>query len=156
VDVIPTIRTSAGPALLMLKATYEVFDSQTGLGAVLTSGLPARRAALAPQGLAAGQIMRLIVTSIPPDPCLAALSFADSSGNPLGTTLQVDLTPGQSKALELVGPPNLQAGQRIEVKPLVTLTAARCLRPRHGSHVDLSERGIAITRGRLGRWWLTN
>jgi hypothetical protein len=94
VDVIPTIRTSAGPALLMLKATYEVFDSQTGLGAVLTSGLPARRAALAPQGLAAGQIMRLIVTSIPPDPCLAALSFADSSGNPLGTTLQVDLTPG--------------------------------------------------------------
>lgn len=118
-DVIPMVSLPPGQAVSTLQLTSEVFDSQTSLGAVLIP--PSLRSTLAPQGLAAGQTMRLIATAVAPGPCVATLSFAGSDGSPIGPTLQVDLMAGQSDSLDFASPESLQPGQRIEVQPKVTL-----------------------------------
>jgi hypothetical protein len=38
-------------------------------------------------GLAAGQVVRLTTTALPPDPCDAMLSFANAQGFPVGPSL---------------------------------------------------------------------
>jgi hypothetical protein len=79
-------RTAAsGAQLPAVQISAEVFDNQTGFGAVLstTNGFVAQPSSLAPQGLAGGQIMRLIATAFSTDPCSATLSFADGPGKPV-------------------------------------------------------------------------
>ena len=63
-DVFPVITTATGEPPPAVQITTEVFDSQTGFGVALTSsGLSAPPPSLAPQGLAGGQVMRLIATA---------------------------------------------------------------------------------------------
>jgi hypothetical protein len=88
------------------------------------------------QGLALGQVLRLNVVAyppnpaFPPDPCVAALSFADRNGNAVGPATAVSLNPGHSASLDLttsvvvtsLGTSSFALfGQRAEVRPLVTL-----------------------------------
>jgi hypothetical protein len=125
-NVLPVVSAPAGQTLPGLQVTTEVFDSQSGFGALLTTEdeLAPAPASLAPQGLAGSQTMRLIATAFPPVPCAGTLTFADSKGNPIGPSLQVNLSPGQSALLDLNGSVlGLQPGQRIEVQPRVTVQA---------------------------------
>ena len=120
----PVITAPPGTLLPPLQFTTEVFDSQTGYGAVLatTSPIVPPPSSLAPQGLAGGQIMRLIATAFQPSACVAVLSFADSNGHLIGSTLDVNLAPGNSKTLDLYASSlTLPNGQRVEVQPMITL-----------------------------------
>lgn len=122
--VIPVVSAPPGTLLPAIQFTGEVYDVLTGFGGVLTTanGLFPPPAALGPQGLAAGQIMRLIATAYPPVPCVATLSFANSEGVAIGPSMQVNLSPGQSQLLELTSASlNLSFGKRMLVQPLVTL-----------------------------------
>jgi hypothetical protein len=125
-NVLPLVSAPAGQSLPGFRVTTEVFDGQSGFGALLTTEneLGQAPSSLAPQGLAGGQTMRLIATGYPPTACVATLSFADSTGNPIGPALQVNLSPGQSMPLDLNSSVlGLQPGRRIEVQPKVTLQA---------------------------------
>lgn len=125
-NLLPAISAPAGQTLPAVQLTAEVFDSQSGFGALLAAenGLAPAPASLGPQGLAGGQTMRLIATAYPPNPCTGTLSFADSKGNPIGPSLPVNLSPGQSAPLDLYSSVlGLQTRQRIEVQPMVTLQA---------------------------------
>jgi hypothetical protein len=88
------------------------------------------------QGLALGQVLRLNVAAYPPnpayppDPCVASLGFADRNGNAVGPVTTVGLNPGQSASLDLnsstvitkLGTSSFALfGQRVEVRPVVTL-----------------------------------
>jgi hypothetical protein len=126
-NVLPVVSAPAGQTLPPLQVTTEVFDGQSGFGALLSTEneLAAAPPSLAPQGLAGGQSMRLIATAYPPNACAATLSFADSKGNPTGTSLQVNLRPGQSVPLDFNSSIlSLQPGQRIEVQPKVMVQSS--------------------------------
>jgi hypothetical protein len=88
------------------------------------------------QGLALGQVLRLNVAAYPPnpayppDPCIASLGFADRNGNAVGPVTTVGLNPGQSASLDLNSSTVIKNlgissfalfGQRVEVRPVVTL-----------------------------------
>jgi hypothetical protein len=122
--VIPVVSAPPGTLLPAIQFTGEVYDALTGFGEVLTTanGLFPPPAALGPQGLAAGQIMRLVAAAFPPVPCVGTLSFANSEGVAIGPSMQVNLSPGQSQSLELTSASlNLSFGKRVMVQPLVTL-----------------------------------
>lgn len=75
-------------------------------------------------GLVRGQTLQLNIVAYPPDPCFATLGFQDVNGNAVGTTSSVTLQGGQSASLTLNGNSLTNvAGQRVEVQPVVTLTA---------------------------------
>jgi hypothetical protein len=75
-------------------------------------------------GLVRGQSVQLNISAYPPEPCFATLGFQDANGNPVGTTMNVTLQPGQSASLALNGNTLTSvAGQRVQVQPTVTLTA---------------------------------
>ena len=124
--VFPVITPATPGALLPpIQVTTEVFDSRSGLGAVLATapGISPPNPTLAPQGLGVGQTMRVTATAFLPDPCMATISFTDANGAPVGPNLSVNLAPGQSKALDLPGSllPAVQNGEHVEVRPVVTL-----------------------------------
>lgn len=130
VDVIPVVSAPEGQLLPAVQMTVEVFDRLTGYGAVLTSvnGLAPPPATLAPQGLAAGQTMRLTATAwppnpiYPPEPCNATLSFVNSEGVAIGPSVSVNLSPGQSQSLDLKSAAlNVTLGHPMLVQPVVTL-----------------------------------
>jgi hypothetical protein len=123
-EIVPVVSAPQGQLLPAVQLTAEVFDRLTGFGGVLTTvnGLAPPPASLAPQGLAGEQIMRLVVSAIPPDPCVATLSFANSQGAAIGPNVAVNLSPGQSTTLDLTSAAlNLKFGQQMVVQPLVTL-----------------------------------
>jgi len=126
-NVVPVLSV-ADPLAPPLRITTEVFDWLSGFGGVLTTTdqTAPPPSQLAPQGLADGQVMRLIATAGSPNPCIATLSFADKNGAPIGTSAQVNLTPGQSsQPLDLSATTlGLRFGQRAEVQPMVQLPAA--------------------------------
>ncbi len=122
--VIPVVSAPAGQVLPPLQSTTEVLDSLTRFGAVLTTatGLAAPPASFSPQGLAAGQVMRLTATAYPPDPCDATLSFVNAQGVPVGPSLTVNLSPGQSQSLDLTSAMlNVPLGKSVLVQPIVAL-----------------------------------
>ena len=126
VNVVPTVSVG-DPLAPPLRITVEVFDKLTGFGGVLatTDETAPPPSQLAPQGLADGQVMRLIATAGSPNPCIATLSFADANGAPIGTSAQVNLSPGQSQPLDLSAATlGLRFGQRTEVQPMVQIPAA--------------------------------
>jgi hypothetical protein len=65
------------------------------------SFLTLRPASFSPQGLAGGQIMRLTAAAYSPDPCNATLGFVNRVGAPIGSTVIVNLSPGQLQSLDL-------------------------------------------------------
>ena len=62
--------------------------------------------------------MRVNVVAFPPDPCIGQVSFTDKNGNPIGSTLPVNLSPGTGTSLDLNADTlRLRLGQSIEVQP---------------------------------------
>ena len=124
-EVVPVVSPIQGQSLPPLQMTVEVMDRLSGYGTVYTTmtGLFAL-SALAPQGLAGGQVMRVTATAYPPDPCSATLSFANALGSAIGPALTVNLAPGHSQSLDLTGAMlNLGAGSSAVVQPMVALQA---------------------------------
>ena len=109
-----------------IRSSAEVFDNQLGFGTLFVPGAESLPAApvFAPQGLAGGQTMRLHVFSTASTPCVATLGFLDNNGAPIGPTMPVNLSGGQSASLDLNSNAlNMPAGAqgRIELLPQVTL-----------------------------------
>jgi hypothetical protein len=110
----------------LIRSSAEVFDNTLGFGTLFVLGTESLPAApvFAPQGLAGGQTMRLHVFSTDSTPCVATLGFLDINGAPVGPTMPVNLSGGQSAALDLNSSSlNIPAGVqgRIELLPQVTL-----------------------------------
>jgi hypothetical protein len=120
--VLPRISAVPGAYLPPLLVSMETFDNATGFGSVLkTASTGSGAPQFGVQGIAGGQVMRLIATDITRDRCLATLSFNNRNGNPVGSSLNVYLSPGQRETLDLdAGVLGLQSGQRTEVHPVVT------------------------------------
>ncbi len=134
IEVVPVVTqlpsaTGAPPGAVQVQASVEVIDFFTGFGTVFTPAPafppgPADAAGLVPQGVAAGQTMRLNVLALPPNPCDAILSFADQNGNPVGPNQQVSLNPGTGASLDLdANTLGLRLAQRAEIQPMVVPTA---------------------------------
>lgn len=112
-------------------ATTEVFDNLTGYtrvainaNRVLKDPGPAQQPAGPGQiGIGLFETARLNVTGVSPNSCIGQVSFTDAIGNALGSTLSVNLGPGQSTSLDLNG--NMlvrRIGQRVQVQPVLTIT----------------------------------
>jgi hypothetical protein len=120
-DGLPSIAAGSTPGVFIPEGT-EVFDATTGVSRVLYPGDTAFAAhpTFAFQGLASGETMQLIVSAFPNTGCSATLGFTDINGNPVGSTKQINLQPGQSDSLELhAATLGLAPGQRAEIQPLV-------------------------------------
>jgi hypothetical protein len=144
----PLVTFPQGASIVSLNATTEIFEGQTGIGRVLTTttSFPAAPT-FSPQGLAGGQVLRMIASSYPPDPCSATLHFTGHDGIAVGPSMQVTLSPGQSQALDLDGNVlGLQAGMRAEIQPMVTLPAAQT------SACAVSVQAIDKTTGQTGTY----
>jgi hypothetical protein len=95
--------------------------------------------------------MRITVFAHPPNPCVATLGFADSNGAPIGPTLPVNLSGGQSASLILnfdtLGRPPGAAG-RVEIQPLVTLAPSAAGAAPKGNACPAS---VSVVDNLLGR-----
>jgi hypothetical protein len=130
-EILPVVAPPAGSVGFNgeIRSSVEVFDVATGFGSVFVVGSETLPEApiFAPQALASGQNMRLNVFSVDSTPCVATLGFLDSNGTPIGPTMPVTLSGGQSASLDLnsasLGIPSGAPG-RIELQPQVTLGSA--------------------------------
>lgn len=130
VEVQPTIVTEGTYPPTSCIASAEVMDNLLGITWVAVGG----SVGYPPQpwfgmlDLNWFQTARLNVVAYPPDPCIGQLSFANSSGTPVGKTLSVNLNPGQAAFLELPGsvlyPPEPLGFPPVPVHPMVTLASA--------------------------------
>jgi sugar lactone lactonase YvrE len=124
----PVVTSPAGAPAAgeTIEASVEVFDTANGIGSVFgraAHSIPAAPS-FVPQGLPYGQTMRIAALAPPDSPCDALLTFADTNGNPIGPTKNVNLNPGQIATLDFnANSITGQAGQRIEVQPMITLRA---------------------------------
>jgi len=85
-------------------------------------------------GLTVFETARLNVVAYPPNPCIGTLSFANSSGGPVGKPLDVDLAPGQAAFTDLPGSELVSMlGQRAEIQPMMTLSTGGLVNPVTGN-----------------------
>jgi hypothetical protein len=129
VELLPTVVPTAGVAN-QCDASAEVFDNLLGGSSVVVPGSPG----FAPfpefglVGVTVLQTVRLNVVAYPPDPCIGQLSFVSGNGVPVGSTLSVQLNPGQAASLDLPGSTLVtKLGQRAELQPEVTAPNGGCI-----------------------------
>jgi hypothetical protein len=129
VELLPTVVPTAG-IVNQCDASAEVFDDLLGGSSVVVPGSPG----FAPfpefglVGVNVLQTVRLNVVAYPPDPCIGQLSFVNSYGVPVGSTLSVQLNPGQAASLDLPGSTLVtKLGQRAELQPVVTAPNGGCI-----------------------------
>jgi hypothetical protein len=129
VEVLPTVVPIAGIAS-SCQASAEIFDNILGITSVLVPGEAgfASSPEFGMLGVTELQTARLNVVSFPPDPCVGQLSFVNSNGVQVGSTLNVQLAPGQAASLDLPGSTLVtKLGQRAEVQPVVTAPNGGCV-----------------------------
>lgn len=129
VEVLPSVVVTAGTGS-QCNASAEVYDNIFGISSVAVPG--AAGWPLTPVfpmlGVTELQTVRLNVVAYPVDPCIGQLSFVNSSGTPVGNTLNVQLAPGQATFLELPGSTLVtKLGQRAEVRPVVIAPNGGCV-----------------------------
>ena len=129
VEVQPTVAVAAG-ITSQCSASAEIYDNLLGLSSVAVPGA----AGWAPNpvfgmiGVTELQTVRLNVVAYPPDPCVGQLSFVNSQGTQVGSTLNLQLAPGQAASLDLPGTSLVtKLGQRAEVQPVVTAPNGGCV-----------------------------
>jgi hypothetical protein len=145
--VVSVASVTGAPVATTIAASGQVVDRLTGFGNFVSVNAPTQfpggPLTLAPMVLAGGEIMRLIVvardagagqlapgtpgatSNYIPAPCVGQLGFADGNGNPLGPGTPVNLSPGMAASLDLNSASlQLPGGHRIDVQPLVTITAS--------------------------------
>lgn len=109
--------------------TVEVFNSATGADLVAAPQPEPNAPGVAPQfgmiGITAGETLRLNVVAYPPNPCVADIGFLNGAGLPAVQDTVVTLGPNQAGLLDLHAVTlGLQAGDRAELQPVVTLLAS--------------------------------
>ena len=129
VEVQPTVVLTAG-IVSQCQASAEVYDNVFEISSVVVPG--AASFASSPQfgmfGVTVLQTARLNVVAFPVDPCIGQLSFVNSSGVPVGNTLNVQLAPGQAASLDLPGNTLVtKLGQRAEVQPVISGSNGGCV-----------------------------
>jgi hypothetical protein len=109
-----------------LQGSAEVFTTSNGVGSVFYAGIPVPPAAsvtgppsFVPQGVVYGQSIQINALAPPDSPCVALLSFADVNGNPIGPTLNVDLSPGTMSSLTFNANSITQSAGRQEYVPQI-------------------------------------
>ncbi|HLH18744.1 MAG TPA: hypothetical protein VKX45_16110 [Bryobacteraceae bacterium] len=117
------------------QASVEVYATATGVSAATTRPIqPLYQYGLDPQGLSAGQTLRVNLAAPASQSCGAVVSFADASGNPLTNsinplTLTQTLQPGTAAYLDLPSTsiPGLTgwSGGHVPVVPAVHTLATR-------------------------------
>ena len=116
-------------------ANAEILDSFSGFSLVLAPGATVTvvpEPVFPLQGVAWGQVLRLNLVTFNPIPitpsvsCSAQLSFVDKNGHPAGPAPKlVNLSLGQADFLDVAGARLVaQFGQRAELRPVVTISAA--------------------------------
>jgi len=128
VELLPTVAGMDGAATgASCVASVEVIDNANGVTMVLAPGAVGYppNPAFGMLGVTSNQTVRLNVVAYPPTPCLGTISWGDMNGTPIGTSLQVSLSPGQATHLDLPGGGAL--GQRADVRPVVTVTGGACI-----------------------------
>jgi hypothetical protein len=150
----PVVMFPPGGFVPGIYAATEVSDGATGTGRVLSVvvGDPTEPlSVLGPQGIAGGQLLRLAASAFSPNPCVAALSFTDRNGNPVGPAVQVDLSPGHAQALDLDATVlGLQSGHRAEVQPVAALLAP--VNSLAASRCSISAQTLDKTSGQPGTY----
>jgi hypothetical protein len=129
VQVQPTVTLTAGVAN-QCNASAEIFDNLLGLSSVAVTGSAGwpSTPTFGMIGVTALQTVRLNVVAYPPDPCIGTLSFVNAQGAQVGTTLNIQLAPGQAASLDLPGIALVtKLGQRAEVQPVVTAPNGGCV-----------------------------
>lgn len=106
----------------------EVFATATGVTAATNRPIqPSYQYDFDPQGLSAGQTLRVNVSASAVQSCGAAVRFVDGSGNTLGGTLTVTLNAGASAYLDLpsTSVPGLTgwSGGHVAVQPILDTVA---------------------------------
>ena len=111
------------------QASVEVFASNTGVTAATVRPIePVYQYDFDPQGLSAGQTLRVNIAAAAGQSCGAALSFVNSAGNIVGPTLQQTLAAGTATNLDL---PSTTAGLglsgwsggHVDIRPVLTTVA---------------------------------
>jgi hypothetical protein len=128
VELLPTVVGFDGAATgASCVASVEVINNADSVTTVLAPGA----IGLPPEpvfgmlGVTFFQTVRLNVVAFPPTPCIGTISWGDKNGNPIGTSLPVQLAVGDATHLDLPGGGAL--GYRAEVRPVVTLISGACI-----------------------------
>jgi len=127
IELRPTVVALPGtPVGGSLQGSAEVFTTSNGVGSVLYAAIPIPPSSnvtgppsFVPQGVVYGQSMVITALAPPDSPCVALLSFADLNGNPVGPTLNVDLSPGTMTLLSFNANSITQPGGRQEFVPQI-------------------------------------
>jgi hypothetical protein len=129
VEVLPTVTPSLSVAS-QCDGSAEIYDNILEISSVVVPGA----AGFSPTpefgmfGVTELQTAQLNVVAYPTDPCIGTLSFVNSSGVPVGTTMNVQLAPGQAASLQLPGSTLVtKLGQRAEVQPVVSSSNGGCI-----------------------------
>ena len=128
VELHPTVSGMNGAATgASCVASVEVINNANGVTTVLAPGAVGYppNPAFGLLGVTSLQTVRLNVVAFPPDPCIGTIDWGDVNGNPIGTSLAVQLSSGEATHLDLPGGGAL--GQRAEVRPVVTVTSGACI-----------------------------
>ena len=124
----PTLDANGNTGCL---GTAEVFDNLTGYTRVVVDENPVlvspgpQQMPSAPGSIGVGlfESVRLSVTGAASNSCIGIIGYDDANGNPLGSSLNVNLAPGQSAFLDLNGNTLVKRfGQRAQVQPVFTPT----------------------------------
>jgi hypothetical protein len=126
VELQPTVTSVVGtPSGGSLQGSVEVFTASNGVGSVFYPGIPIPASnvtgppSFVPQGVVYGQSIQINALAAPDSPCVALLSFADINGNPIGPTLNVDLSPGTMTSLTFNPDSITQSAGRQEYVPQI-------------------------------------
>jgi hypothetical protein len=129
VEVLPTVTLTAG-IVSQCDASAEVYDNILEISSVVvpgTAGYPPNPI-FGMFGVTELQTAQLNVVAYPTDPCIGTLTFVNSSGVPVGNTMNVQLAPGEAASLELPGSTLVtKLGQRAEVQPVVSASNGGCI-----------------------------
>jgi hypothetical protein len=123
VEVLPKIVLNGN--MTSCVASAEVFTNSSGITNVLVAGAVSYPPdpVFGQLGVTSVQTVRLNVVAFPPSPCDGTLSFLNSNGLVVGSTLGVQLLAGQAASLDLPGTVVVtQSGQRAEVQPTVAVS----------------------------------
>lgn len=101
-------------------------------------------------GLAAGQTLRLNVVAYPANPCFATIGFLNANGvlPPNAALKQVSLGPGQADLVDLTAASvGMQAGQRREYRPIVTLLPVNDSASQCAASVEILDTATGFSQG---------
>ncbi|HEY6345286.1 MAG TPA: NHL repeat-containing protein [Bryobacteraceae bacterium] len=127
IEIQPTV--TAGPGAPLggsLQGSVEVFTASNGVGSAFYPGIPIPPTSnvtgppsFVPQGVIYGQSIQINALAPPDSPCVALLSFADVNGNPIGPTLNANLSPGTMTSLTFNPNSITQSAGRQEYVPQI-------------------------------------